>query len=129
MIGHPYGARRTSQGDAELPQTLTESVQARVNSARHALDRRENAARPKSKRQGRARPASPNSPSFEEVRESRSLRRVFRDFGLAYRRYHSQTGARVPPGLRTAACTFRAAPSLTSLVAVAAFLDKLDLLS
>ena len=129
MIGHPYGTRCTSQGNAELPQTLTDSVQARVNNARSVLDRRENATRPKSKRQGRARPASPNSPSFEEVRESQSLRRVFRDFGRSYRRYRSQTGARVPPGLRDAAHSFRAAPSLTSLVAVAAFLEKLDLLS
>jgi hypothetical protein len=129
MIGHSYGTARTNQGNAELPQTLTESVQARVNNARHVLDRRESAARPKSKRQGRARPASPNSPSFEELRESQSLRRVFRDFGLSYRRYRSQTGARVPPGLRDAAHNFRAAPSLTSLVTVAAFLEKLDLLS
>ena len=112
-----------------MPQTLTESVQARVNDARHILDRRANATPPKSKRQGRARPASRNSPSLEEVRESQSLRRVFRDFGLSYRRYRSQTGARVPPGLRDAAYNFRAAPSLTSLVAVATFLDKLDLLS
>jgi len=129
MIGHSYGTPRTNQEDAELPQTLTQSVQARVNDARHVLDRRENATRPKSKRQGRARPASPNSPSLEEVRESQALRRIFRDFGLSYRRYRSQTGARVPPGLRDAAHNFRAAPSLTSLVAVAAFLDKLDLLS
>jgi hypothetical protein len=129
MIGHPDGTPRTNQGDAESPQTLTERVQARVNDACHAFDRRENAARPKSKRQGRARPASPNSPSFEKVRESQSLRRVFRDFGLSYRRYRSQTGARVPPALRDAAHNFRAAPSLTSLVTVAAFLEKLDLLS
>jgi hypothetical protein len=130
MIGHPYGTPRTNQGEAELPQTLTESVQERVNNARHVLNRRANATRPKSKRQGRARPASSrNSPSLEEVRESQSLRRVFRDFGLSYRRYRSQTGARVPPGLRDAAYAFRAAPSLTSLVAVAAFLEKLDLLS
>jgi hypothetical protein len=129
MIRHRYGTPRTNQGEAELLPTLTESVQARVNDARHVLDRRANATRPKSKRQGRARPASTNSPSLEEVRESQSFRRVFRDFGLSYRRYRSQTGARVSPGLRDAAYNFRAAPSLTSLVAVAAFLEKLDLLS
>lgn len=128
-MGHPYGTPRTSQGTADLPQTLTDSVQARVNKARHVLDRRENGTRPTSKRQGRARPASPHSPSLEEVRESQSLRRVFRDFGLLYRRYRSQTGARVLPGLRDAVRNFRAAPSLTSLVAVAALLDELDLLS
>jgi hypothetical protein len=116
MIGHSHGPPRTHQGDAELTQTLTESVQARVSKARHVLDRR-------------ARPASPDSPSFEEHRESQSLRRVFRDFGLLYRRYRSQTGAQVPPDLRDAARDFRAAPSLTSLGVVAAHLDKLDLLS
>jgi hypothetical protein len=129
MIGHRYGTPRTNQEDAELPQALTESVQARVNDARHVLDRRANATRPRSKRHGRARPASGNLPSLEEVRESQSLRRVFRDFGLSYRRYRRQTGAQMPPGLRDAAHNFRAAPSLTSLVAVATFLDKLDLLS
>lgn len=129
MIGHPYGTSCTSQGTAELPQTLTDSVQARVNHARHVLDRREKVTRPKSKRQGRARPASPNSPSYEEVRESQSLRRVFRDFGRLYRRYRAQTGARVLPDLRDAARNFRSAPSLSSLVVVAALLDKLDLLS
>jgi len=114
---------------SELPQTLTDRVQARVNDARLGVERRESATRPKSKRQRRARPASTNSLSLEEVRESRSLRRVFRDLGVSYRRYRSQTGDRVTPGLRDAAYNFRAEPSLTSLVAVAAFLDELDLLS
>jgi hypothetical protein len=113
----------------ELPQTLTDRVQARVNDARLIVERRESVGRPKSKRQRRARPASTNSLSLEEVRESRSLRRVFRDLGVSYRRYRSQTGDRVAPGLRDAAYNFRAEPSLTSLVAVAAFLDELDLLS
>jgi hypothetical protein len=48
---------------------------------------------------------------------------------MSYRRYRSQTGSRVVPGLRDAAYNFRAEPSLTSLVAVAAYLDELDLLS
>jgi hypothetical protein len=129
MIRHPTGIPGTTQGDAESRQTLMDSVQARVRDARQVIDRRENATRPKSKRQGRARPASPDSPSFEEVRQSQSLRRVFRDFGLSYRRHRSQTGNPVLPGLRDAAYQFRAAPSLTSLLAVAAFLDRLDLLS
>jgi hypothetical protein len=49
--------------------------------------------------------------------------------GVTYRRYRSQTGDKATPGLRDAAYNFRAEPSLTSLVAVAAYLDKLDLLS
>jgi hypothetical protein len=112
---------------AESPQTLTDRVQARVNAARLVVDRRAIATAPK--RQRRARPASSASPNQEEVRESQSLRRVFRDLGVSYRRYRSQTGDRVVPGLRDAAYNFRAEPSLTSLVAVAAFLDELDLLS
>jgi hypothetical protein len=66
---------------------------------------------------------------MEEVRESQSLKHVFRELGVSYRRYRSQTGNKVVPGLRDAAYNFRAEPSLTSLVTVAAFLDELDLLS
>jgi hypothetical protein len=113
----------------ESPETLTARVLARVNDARLAVDRRANATRSRLKRQRRARPASTNSPNLEEVRESQSLRRVFRDLGVSYRRYRSQTGDRVAPGLRDAAYKFRAEPSLASLVAVAAFLDERDLLS
>jgi hypothetical protein len=113
----------------EFPETLTDRVIARVNDARLAVDRNTNAARPRVGRQRRARPASPDSPSLEEVRESRSLKRVFRDLGISYRRYRSQTGGKVTPGLRDAAYKFRAEPSLTSLVAVATFLDELDLLT
>jgi hypothetical protein len=114
---------------SELPQTLTARVRARVNDARLLVDRRANATRPKARRQRPARPASTNSLSLEELREFHSLRRVFCDLGVSYRRYRGQTGGHVTPGLRDAAYNFRAEPSLTSLVAVAAFLDELDLLS
>jgi hypothetical protein len=70
-----------------------------------------------------------DSPSADELRDYESLKRVFRDMGISYRRYRSQTREPVVPGLRDAAYTFRAEPSLTSLVAVAAYLDELDLLS
>lgn len=96
-------------------QNLTDRVQARVNNARIVVDRRAD--------------ASSTSGRSEQLRESQSLRRVFRDFGVSYRRYRSQTGSHVVPGLRDAAYSFRGEPSLTSLVAVAAFLDELDLLS
>jgi hypothetical protein len=108
-------------------QTLTERVQARVDAARVVVDRRTNAGAPTPQR--RARPASTGSPMVEETRESKSLRRVFRELGVSYRRYRSQTGHAVVPGLRDAAYNFRAEPSLTSLVAVAGYLDGLDLLS
>lgn len=112
-------------------QTLTDRVLARVADAGIALDRRANATRPKSRRRrvSAPTPVTGGSQKPEQSREEQSLRRVFRDMGVSYRRYRSQTGEPLTPGLRDAAYAFRADPSLTSLVAVAAFLDELDLLS
>ena len=129
MIGRRSVARLNDSVPAEFTETLTARMLARVNVARLLVDRRANATRPKSRRQRPARPASTDSPSLEELREFYSLRRVFRDLGVSYRRYRGQTGGHVVPGLRDAAYNFRADPSLTSLVAVAAFLAELDLLS
>jgi hypothetical protein len=95
----------------EQSQSLTDLVAERVINARLALA---------------SRPGRQPSP---ELAETRSLNRVFRDMGHAYRRYRSQTGGPVVPGLRDAAYTFRANPTLPSLVAVAAYLERLDLLS
>jgi hypothetical protein len=102
---------------------------ARVVDARVAVDRREGASRPKSKR--RRVPVEPTNggPNAQELRESESLKRVFRDLGVSYRQYRRQTGEPVAPAVREAAYQFRAAPSLTSLVSVAVFLDELDILT
>jgi hypothetical protein len=112
----------------ELPEPLIDRVQVRVANAASALDRRANATRPKSHR-GRVPPPSVSVKSSEEELAEQSLRRVFRDLGVSYRRYRKQTGTPVMPALRDAAYNFRAEPSLTTLVAVAAYLDELDLLS
>ena len=110
--------------------SLTDRVAARVIDARLALERRAGASRPKSRG---SRPASrqpaKDSATAGELRETESLRRVFRELGVSYRRYRRQAGGPVAPGLRDAAYKFRAEPSLSSLVAVAAYLDELDLLS
>jgi hypothetical protein len=106
-----------------FPATLTSRVAERVATARLAIDRSASRQRPKSQRK------AADSPTETAVRETRSLKRVFREMGTSYRRYRSQTGDPVVPGLKDAAYRFRAEPSLTSLVAVAAFLDELDLLS
>jgi hypothetical protein len=119
----------TKHRPTDLPQNLTDRVQVRVNNARLLVDRRANASRPLSKPRRLTRSASTESLGFEQVREYQSLKRVFRDFGVSYRRYRSQTKSRLAPGLRDAAYNFRAEPSLTSLVVVAGFLDELDLLS
>jgi hypothetical protein len=110
----------------ESPLTLTDRVQARVADARLALDQRPGDTSSKSHRRRRV---PTNSQDQDEAQDTQSLRRVFRDLGVSYRRYRTQTGEPVLPALREAAYHFRAEPSLTSLVAVAAFLDEMDLLS
>jgi hypothetical protein len=100
-------------------------MQARVKKARVVINRRADAHPPESKHPLAGSPQM----SADELREFQSLRRVFREMGVSYRRYRMQTGNPATPGLRDAAYNFRAEPNLTSLVAVAVFLDKLDLLS
>jgi hypothetical protein len=103
----------------ESPENLTDRIAARVVRARLALE--EGAA---------AKPSSTVDPKAAgEQRETESLKRVFQDLGTSYRRYRRQAGGPVMPGLRDAAYEFRADPTLASLVAVAAYLDKLDLLT
>ena len=120
-------ARSSGSAGEELPQSLTDRVMARVVDARIAVDRRENASRPKSKRR---RPVSaPDESGTEGIRESESLKRVFRDLGVSYREYRRQTGEPVAPAVREAAYKFRAAPTLTSLVSVAGVLDDLEILT
>ncbi|MGH7509728.1 MAG: hypothetical protein ACREMZ_09665 [Gemmatimonadales bacterium] len=125
-----------SGSESAESQTLADRVLALVADARLEVDRRANATRPKSRRRRTSAPSlraadapSADAPSADELREAESLKRVFRGLGISYRRYRSQTREPVTPGLRDAAYNFRAEPSLTSLVAVAAYLDELDLLS
>jgi hypothetical protein len=122
-------ARPGRSAPEELPKSLTDRVMARVDDARIAVDRREGATRPKSKRRKRTPVQSSVEPSAQDLRESKSLKRVFRDLGLSYREYRRQTGEPVAPAVRAAAYNFKAAPSLTSLVSVAVFLDELDILT
>jgi hypothetical protein len=108
-------------------ENLTEQMRERVRTARRAIDRSANATRPRL-RQRRPRAADPGLPDLEKAREIESLWRVFQDLGISYRRYRGQAGGPVVPGLRDAGYRFRAEPSLASLVAVAEFLDELELL-
>ena len=113
--------RSLSSAHAEPVPSLTDRVAERVMNARLAIESRPKTRRPSSQLQ--------DSKSTPEQREIRSLKRVFRDMGYAYRRYRRQSGGPVVPGLRDAAYNFRQNPSLPALVGVAAFLDDLDLLS
>lgn len=111
------------------PDTLDQRMRARVKAARRAVDRRAKASRPQVQRTRKAQSADPDGPSLVEDRETESLKQVFRDLALLYRRYRTRVGGPVAPGLRDATDRFRAEPSLAALVAVAAILDELDLLS
>jgi hypothetical protein len=55
-----------------------------------------------------------------------ALRRVFLDFGESYRSYRRRTGEPVSSEVRDAARRFRRELDLTSLVSVAASLERLD---
>jgi hypothetical protein len=113
--------RPVGQDPVEHPENLADRIAARVVQARLALE--QDAA------DASSTGTSMDSKAVGELREAQSLKRVFRELGVSYRRYRRQTGGPVTPGLRDAAYQFRADPSLTSLVAVAAYLDRLDLLS
>jgi hypothetical protein len=130
MSNSPSRPRESDR--AEVSQSLTDRVLARVNEAGLDVDRRAKATRPKAPRR---RPTVPDPLSAdvtrtpEEVREARSLRRVFLDLGDSYREYRRRTGAPVSEDVRDAACRFRRELNVTSLVSVAASLDQLDILT
>jgi hypothetical protein len=113
--------RSISSENAEPIPSLNDRVAERVRNARLAIESQPTA--------DRASAPVQDSRTTAEQREIKSLKRVFGDMGRAYRRYRSQVGGPVVPGLRDAAYGFRANPSLPALVGVAAFLDDLDLLS
>ena len=111
------------------PDSLTHRMRARVKAARRAVDRRARASRPRLQRTRTAPPADPTGPSLVPDRDTESLKQVFRDLGVLYRRHRTRMGGPVAPGLRSATDEFRAKPSLAALVAVAAILDQLELLN
>jgi hypothetical protein len=123
----PRGPKRPNTST----QTLTDRVLARVSDAGLSVDRRGGATRPRARR----RPvtfdplAAGSTRTPEQVREARSLRRVFDDLGLSYRQYRKETGAPVSSDIRDAANRFRRELNVTSLVSVAACLDALDILT
>lgn len=94
-------------------QRLTDRVLARIRDARRDLQARS--------RRGRAKAARRITDS-----DTPALRRVFLDFGESYRSYRRRTAEPVAPEVRDAAIRFRRDLDLTSLVSVAATLERLD---
>lgn len=115
--------------DSSQPmQSLTDRVQAHLLEVGHALEQRSRASRPRARRRGATRPA-PARAGTDQATEARSLRRVFNELAVTHREYRLRSGRRVSPALRDAAHAFKQAPSVPSLVAVAAFLDEDGLLA
>ena len=111
---------------------IADRVQERVVAAGLAFDRRAGATRPKTRPTREQRVPTLQramSPDPVTARERASLGMVFLELGEAHRRYRIRTGNPGTPALRAAAHAFKQAPSITSLVPVAAFLDELGILA
>jgi len=113
------------------PDSVTDRIRTRVKAARRAADHRAKASRPRVQRTRKAPPPDPGvgGPSLVQDRDTESLKQVFRDLGVLYRRHRTRIGGPVAPGLRSATDRFREKPSLAALVAVAGILDQLNLLN
>jgi hypothetical protein len=109
---------------------LADRVQARVAEVGLALDQRARASRPRAKRaRTQLAAGSPVAPqATPPTREASSLRRVFNELAVTHRQFRLRSGQHASPALREAAQAFKEAPSLPSLVMVAAFLEEDGLL-
>ena len=114
-----------SRGASE--RTITDRLTERLREAGSGVDQ----SRSRSRRRGSdaRRLGALDARTPEELREARSLRRVFLDMGKSYREYRRRTGEPVSPEVRDAAVRFRRERSVTSLAGVAASLDELRILS
>lgn len=113
------------------PPTLTDRLLERVRQAGLAAHWPTDESGPKPRRRHTDAPRQPPAASRtrRQLREARSLRRVFLDMGDSYREYRSLTGAPVSARVRGAAERFRRERNLASLAAVAASLDELEVLT
>lgn len=105
--------------------SLTDRVLARLGDSSLTDARRAQVRRRRPTRGGLDR----KSRTPEQVREARSLRRVFLEMGDAYREYRGRTGVPVSPEVRAAAYHFQKERNVASLVSVAAHLDELRILA
>jgi hypothetical protein len=94
----------SGSGASQPDQRLTDRVLARIKAAGRGV-------------KGRRRRADS---------DTRALRRVFLEMGDSYRSYRKRTGEPIAPEVRDAALRFRRDLDLSSLVSVAATLERLD---
>ena len=118
--------RRTDA--AAVPQPLSARIATCVGEARLVLDRRDSAGA------GLRSPPPPDplaarvTRTPDQVREARSLRRVFLQLRDRYDDYRARTGSPESPAVRAAASCFRRQLSFAALVAYAGRLEELDIL-
>lgn len=105
--------------------TMTDRVGRRVAAAVVAAERRAKSVRPKGAKRVTA---AADLEKEKAAHLAQSLRAVFRELGDTHRQYRERTGNAGTAALRQAANDFKREPTLTSLTAVAAFLDELGLL-
>jgi hypothetical protein len=105
--------------------TMTDRVGRRVAAAVLAAERRAKSVRPKGAKRVTA---AADLEKEKAAHLAQSLRAVFRELGDTHRQYRERTGNAGTAALRQAANDFKREPTLTSLTAVAAFLDELGLL-
>jgi len=114
----PKPPTQSSTADAN-PPSLTARAESHLAVTAQSVDRARRARLPRQR--------SPRTPPRDL--QQAALREVFRQLGDTHRAYRARTGQGGSPELRAAARAFKRAPSVQSLVAVAAFLDELGLLA
>jgi hypothetical protein len=120
---------RADQTTNQPDPALIELVRDRVAAAHRAQERRAGATRPRIGRRGRpARSEATPAPVDQHASELHALKSVFKQFGELHRQYRERTNEPTGSALRAAALAFKQEPSLFALVAVAGFLDDLELL-
>ncbi|HEX2637399.1 MAG TPA: hypothetical protein VHL81_09720 [Gemmatimonadales bacterium] len=122
--------RKSGSASPQLPQTVIDKVLARVSDAALTVDQRSQATRPRTSPRRPVpldRLAADTTRTPEQVREARSLRLVFSEFGDSYREFRRRTGAPVSADVRDAATRFRRELSVNSLATVAARLEELQI--
>jgi hypothetical protein len=122
--------RKSGSAPPQLPQTVIDKVLARVSDAALTVDQRSQVTRPRTSHRRPVpldRLAADATRTPEQVREARSLRLVFSEFGDSYREFRRRTGAPVSADVRDAATRFRRELSVNSLATVAARLEELQI--
>ena len=112
---------------AAVPQHLSARIAACVSEAGLVLDRRESADVDLHRLSAPDPLAARVTRTPDQVREARSLRRVFLQLGDRYGDYLARTGSPESSAVRDAASCFRRELSFAALVAYASRLEELEI--